>query len=154
MQCKLVSLYSLIVYLPIEPFSPHCLSWENNSPLGFIFDFLYRFTLPPPHSISISASHLSVPGMVCTRRSGQRHHGAELCMCVGVFVSMRWSESECVAYPGTWQWELFTIIKLHLFSSSALFHWLSCLSVFFDYFSLWLHSLKISNTILGWGTVE
>lgn len=153
MQFKLVSLYSLIVYLPIEPFSPHCLSWENNSPLGFIFDFLYRFTLPPPHSISISASHLSVPGMVCTRRSGQRHHGAELCMCVGVFVSMRWSESECVAYPWTWQWELFTIIKLHLFCpllpSSIGFPVSPCI--------LWLFLSVIAllnNTILGWGTVE
>lgn len=45
---------------------------------SFGIEFLYPFTPTSPHSIS----HSSVSGMVCTRRSGRRHNGAEYYVCV------------------------------------------------------------------------
>lgn len=62
-------------------------------------DFLDPFTLPSLYSISISVSHFSVPGRVCTRRSGEKHHSAaELRVCVCGWVC-QWDEVRANVWP-------------------------------------------------------
>ena len=54
----------------------------------WILTFVTPSPLPSPHSISMSVSRYSVPGMVCTRRSGQRGRVLCVCLCVCVHVCM------------------------------------------------------------------
>lgn len=123
------------LHLSVEPSSPYCLFWTFKP----FTSLRFGTSLLPPLSISISIWQYLVSGKVWSRRSGQRHLGAEL--CVSVWVCLRqWDEVRgnvwpiqrpgCSAVYDFWTTSLLLI--------SSLQH--AVLPVFFDHYSLSLHS--------------